>query len=72
MSHAVKAAKCRPPKSWRGDYVYKYGRIDTPERLRWLEQVIVRHQFYIPKPAELNDPKEARPKIAAASVGRGS
>ena len=29
-----------------------------------------RHQLYIPKPAELNDPKEARPKIAAASVGR--
>jgi hypothetical protein len=69
MSRAVKAAKCRPPKSWRGEFVYKYGRIDTPERLGWLERIITRHELYIPKPEELNDPKEARPKIASASIG---
>jgi hypothetical protein len=31
---------------------------------------MLRHQLYIPKPGELNDPKEARPKIAPASVGK--
>ena len=67
MSNAVANAKCKPPKSWKGEYVYKYGRIDTTERLGWLEQIIMRHELYIPKPGELNDPKEARPKIAPAS-----
>src|SRR5206468_238156 len=61
--------QCKPPKSWRGEFVYKYGRIDTVERLGWVEQIILRHQLYIPKPGELNDPKEARPEIAPASIG---
>lgn len=60
---------CRPAKSWTGEYVYKYGRFDTPERLGWLQQILLQHQLYIPKPGELNDPKEARPEIAMASTG---
>ena len=70
MSKAVASHKCKPPKSWRGEFVYKYGRIDTTERFGWLEQIIMRHKLYIPKPGELNDQKEARPKIASASVGK--
>jgi hypothetical protein len=34
-----------------------------------LEEIILKNQLYIPKPGELNDPKEARPKIAPASIG---
>ena len=69
MSRAAAIEKCKPPKSWRGEYLYKYGRIDTAQRLGWLEQIVLRHQLYIPKPPELNDPKEARPEIAPASIG---
>ena len=36
----------------------------STERFGWLEQIVVGHELYIPKPAELNDPKEARPTIA--------
>src|SRR5437870_1856757 len=68
MSRAAKAGKCRPPKTWRGEFVYKYGNVSTPERLGWLEDTILKNQIYIPKPGELNDRKEARPKIAEASI----
>ena len=70
MSKAAARHTCKPTKSWRAEYVYKYGRIDTPERLGWLKQILLQHQLYIPRPGELNDPKEARPKIAMASIGK--
>src|SRR5438132_4450161 len=62
--------RCKAPTVWEGEYLYKYGRIDTPERLDWLEQIVLRHQLYIPTPGELNDPLEARPKIARASMDK--
>ena len=58
------------PKILARGFIYKYGRIDTAERFGWLGQIIMRRELYIPKPGELNDPKEARPKIAPASVGK--
>src|ERR1051326_1446946 len=70
MSRPSRTYNCKPPKSWTGECVYKYGRIDTPERLCWLEQSILRQQVYIPKAGGIHDPKKARPKIAPASVGK--
>jgi hypothetical protein len=60
--------KCKAPRTWKGAFLYKYGRIDPSTRLGWLEQIILRHRVCIPKPGELNDPLEARPKIAQASM----
>jgi hypothetical protein len=45
-------------------HFYKY---KGPERLDWLEPVILRHEIYIPSVAQLNDPIDCRPKIAPMS-----
>jgi hypothetical protein len=49
MLHAVKALKCKPAKTWRGKFIYKYGRIDTTERLGGLEEIILKHQSLHPE-----------------------
>jgi hypothetical protein len=45
-------------------HFYKYR---GPERLDWLEPVILRHEIYIPSVAQLNDPIDCRPKIVPLS-----
>jgi hypothetical protein len=45
-------------------YFYKY---KGPERLDWLEPLILWHELYIPCVAQLNDPIDCRPKIAPMS-----
>lgn len=64
MSGPVRNYRCEPARDWKGRYVYKYGRITN---LTWLEEIIVKHIIYIPRPAELNDPREGRPRITRAS-----
>jgi hypothetical protein len=45
-------------------YLYRY---KGPERLDWLEPIILRHEIYIPSVAQLNDPLDCRPKISPMS-----
>jgi hypothetical protein len=45
-------------------HLYRY---QGPERLDWLEPVILRHEIYIPSVSQLNDPIDCRPKIAPMS-----
>ena len=45
-------------------YFYRY---QTCSHLERLEQVLIRHELYFATAAELNDPAEGRPRIAAAS-----
>jgi hypothetical protein len=47
--------------------VSHFYRYKGPERLDWLEPVILRHEIYIPSVAELNDPLDCRPKIKPMS-----
>jgi hypothetical protein len=42
-------------------HFYKY---KGPERLDWLEPIILRQEIYIPSVAQLNDPLDCRPRIA--------
>jgi len=58
----------KPPRTWRRRYVYKYGRVENDDQLRWLEEIILQNHVYFPRPAELNDPREARPKFVRASL----
>src|SRR5262249_18998775 len=51
----------------RCPFVYKYGRVETPEQFDWLQDLLLNHRVYFPKPRELNDPREARPKFARSS-----
>ena len=36
----------------------------------WLEQIVLGHTIYIPTPGELNDPREARPRIARVPIDK--
>lgn len=47
--------------------VSHFYRYKGPERLDWLEPIILRHEIYIPSVAQLNDPLDCRPKIAPMS-----
>ena len=67
MPRNRKAALAKKPRAARCRYVYKYGRVETPEQLDWLRDLLLNHRIYFPKPRELNDPHEARPKFARSS-----
>jgi hypothetical protein len=41
-------------------FLYKYG---SAAHLEWLQPILLNHQLYFPSPAQLNDPKDARPKL---------
>ena len=41
-------------------FLYKYG---SAEHLDWLRPILLNHQLYFPSPAQLNDPKDARPRM---------
>ncbi|MGB2621028.1 MAG: DUF2971 domain-containing protein [Candidatus Acidiferrum sp.] len=45
-------------------HLYRY---KGPERLDWLEPIILHHEIYIPSVAQLNDPFDCRPRIAPMS-----
>ena len=40
----------------------------SAKRLDWLEPILLKHQLYFPKPAELNDPAEGRPRLESKSA----
>ncbi len=61
------SAPAKKPRAARCRFVYKYGRVETPEQLNWLRDLLLDHRVYFPKPRELNDPREARPKFARSS-----
>jgi hypothetical protein len=63
-----KTVKCKPARTWKGRFLYKYGRIDTSERLGWLKTIVLDHRVYVPTPVELNDPIEAKPRIAETEL----
>jgi hypothetical protein len=50
-----------PKWSWHldGTHFYKYG-----SGIGWLEPVLLRTEIYFPRVAELNDPRDSRPRIA--------
>jgi hypothetical protein len=43
-----------------GSYLYKYG----SENIDRLEPILTRNELYFPTPTQLNDPAEAKPKLA--------
>ena len=45
-------------------HFYRFGSVRTTERLGWLEPIIRQHTIYLPSCAELNDPREGRPRLA--------
>lgn len=67
-----RAVTFRPPskKPWEfvrpegAEYFYRYG---SAQRLDWLESILLRHQLYFPTPSQLDDDREARPRLAAPS-----
>ena len=63
--HNANKSTCTLPPKTRARFMYKYGRT---ERLDWLETIILQHHIYVPTPSELNDPSEARPRIAQATM----
>lgn len=67
MPRTHKSVLAQKPRAARCRFVYKYGRVETPEQLSWLRAILLDHSVYFPKPRELNDPHEARPKFARAS-----
>ena len=64
-THKANKTTCTLPPKTRARFMYKYG---CTERLDWLETIILRHQIYFPTPTELNDPFEARPRIARGTM----
>jgi hypothetical protein len=50
-----------PPLRSQALFIYKYRTFDHPE---WLESIVLKNELYFPTPRELNDPAEARPKLA--------
>jgi hypothetical protein len=54
----------REPRRYTGPFVYKYR---TVARLDWLKPILLENTIYFPTAAELNDPEEARPRLAARS-----
>ena len=62
--HNANKSTCTLPPKTRARFMYKYGRTES---LDWLETIILQHQIYFPTPSELNDPSEARPRIAKAT-----
>ena len=59
--HKADKSTCTLPPKTSARFMYKYGHT---ERLDWLETIILQHHIYFPTPTELNDPLEARPRIA--------
>ncbi|OFW32576.1 MAG: hypothetical protein A3J28_02115 [Acidobacteria bacterium RIFCSPLOWO2_12_FULL_60_22] len=53
----------RPPRPTVG-YFYKYSAAD---HLEWLESIILKNELYFPTLIKLNDPADARPRLAAPS-----
>jgi hypothetical protein len=45
-------------------HFHKYSRCSDPDRLSWLENIILKHELYSPLPSELNDPTDGRVKLA--------
>jgi hypothetical protein len=45
-------------------FLYKYG---SGEHLEWLQPILLQHQVYFPSPPQLNDPKDARPRMTVSS-----
>ena len=48
-------------------YLYKYS---NANHLARLESLFLRHELYFPKPSQLNDPADGRPKLAKASLDK--
>lgn len=42
-------------------------RYSSPEHLEWLQEVILKHDLYLPSLNQLNDPADGRPKLAPLS-----
>ena len=67
-----RAVTFRPPSKqpWEfvrpegAEYFYRYG---SAQHLDWLEGILLRHQLYFPTPSQLDDDREARPRLAAPS-----
>jgi hypothetical protein len=45
-------------------FLYKYG---SAKHLEWLEPILLRHTLYLPSLSQLNDPREARPRLKVSS-----
>ena len=54
----------RYDRAGRHSYSDRYNSIERPE---WLERTILQHDIYAPTVTQLNDPADARPRIAVAS-----
>ena len=55
------------PRRYHGTFAYKYRSV---EHMEWLEQILLEDKLYFPTASEINDPEEARPQLAPASVER--
>ena len=53
------------PQKPTGTHFYRYGRVNVPERLSWLKDIILTHWIYVPTAQELNDPRDCRPRLTA-------
>lgn len=49
-----------------GSHLYKYSSC----KLDWLKPVIIKSELYFPTPDELNDPAEAKPRLAKLSLDK--
>lgn len=49
------------------DSVTHFYRYSRPEPLQWLQRTMLRHEIYVPRAKELNDPTESKPRIAHLS-----
>ena len=47
-----------------GSHFYRYASAD---HLKWLKEIILKHELYLPSLSELNDPADGRPKLAPMS-----
>ncbi|MDD5773183.1 MAG: DUF2971 domain-containing protein [bacterium] len=47
----------------KGKHLYKYGSAKD-SKISYLESIILKNELYFPRPSELNDPAEGRPKLS--------
>ena len=52
------------PAKATGSHFYRYS---SAEHLEWLEEIILKHELYLPSLNQLNDPADGRPKLAPLS-----
>lgn len=50
------------PPTPSGSHLYHYGGTE-PHRLKWLKPLLLQHELYVPLVTELNDLREARPRV---------